>query len=461
MKCFYCFQQFNDTNRKLLSVKTLNKLSVSNISEMSENSNDDDGVPNYIKEFINKIADREGFTNYVITHTAGSNTGDGFLGDLLRFKINGQQNNTLSTLSLICKLPSINPVQRVEMHTDITFSREILLYDYVLPYFVEFQKENGVSEADGFYSFPKCYGTILDAKPNGDHAIVMEDLLVNNYYLFDKLKKIDYERAKLVLVELGKLHAVSFAIRAKSPEKLHEIQSKAYNDHHKSMYRSPVAMEFLNTNIEKAVGSLEQHEIGLIKKVEAVKGNNCFDVIDQVFSNLTPEPFGVIVHGDMWNNNVMYQNADNAKPSKLMFIDWQMSQFGSPALDVAHYIFCSLDEDIRGQYYHEFVDCYYNSLSQTIKKFGCNDQELFTLTDLKNQFKKYGRTCLFAGPILCQIMTVNPTDLPDMNSVLQQWQEIAETGETQDRLDMFGPLSTSFKPRMSSLLRDCDREGLI
>lgn len=427
---------------------------------MSQNCGDD-GPPRYIKEFINKIADREGYTDHSITHSAGSNTGDGFLGDLLRFKINGKQNNTLSTLSLICKFPPTNPQRRVEFNTDITFGREILLYDYVLPYFVEFQNESGLTESDGFYSFPKCYGTILDDKPNGDHAIVLEDLLVSHYYMWDKLKNIDYDRAKLVLIELGKLHAVSFAIRDKNPEKLSEIRSKTFNAYHKLAYSSPAAIEFLNTNIKKAVDALEPHETKLIAKLEAVKGNNSSDVIDQVFSNTTPEPFGVLVHGDLWNNNVMYQNDEKDEPSKLMFIDWQLSQFGSPTLDVAHYIFCSLDEDIRSKHYHDFVGCYYNSLSQTLKKFGCDDGKLFALSDLKDQFRKYGRTCLLAGPILAQIMTVEPANLPNMDSVLQQLQESLESNEVDNSIDVFGRLSESYKPRIRGMLRDCDREGLI
>lgn len=259
---------------------------------MSQKNENDDGVPGYVTDFINEIADREGFTSYSITNSAGSNAGDGFMGDLLRFKINGKQNSVPTTLSLICKMSPSNPLRRAEFSSDVTFSREILLYESVLPYFIEFQKENGVSEADGFYSFPKCYGAILDEQPNGDHAIVLEDLLVNNYYMWDKLKDIDYDRARLVMEQLGKLHAVSFAIRDKNPEKLNEFRTKAFNGYHKLMYNSPIALEFLNTNINNAVSSLEQHEVKLIEKLEAVKGDNCFEIIDQVFSNTTPEPFG-------------------------------------------------------------------------------------------------------------------------------------------------------------------------
>lgn len=427
---------------------------------MSEKSDKYNVVPGYIIELINKIADREGFTNYSITHSAGSNTGDGFLGELLRFKINGTQNNELATLSLICKISPPNPLRRLEFSSDITFGREIFLYEHVLPYFIEFQQENGVSEEDGFYSFPKCYGSILD-KSTGDHAIVLEDLSVSNYYLWDKLKPIDYDRANLVMIELGKLHAVSFAIRDKNPGKLNEIRTEAPNNVHRQMYMKPISMEFLNTNMNKAIAALEPHETKIIEKLEAVKGNNCFDIIDQVFSNVTPEPFGVIVHGDLWNNNVMYKNDNKDKPSKLAFIDWQLSQFGSPALDVAHYIFCSLDEVIRSKHYNDFVESYHNSLSQTLGKFGCDYRKLFTLDDLKDQLRKYGRTCLFAGPILSQIMTVDPVNLPDLDGVVQQWREVTDKGEAENLVDMFGALSEAYKPRISGLLRDCEREGLI
>lgn len=428
---------------------------------MSQNYIQEDGVPIYISEFINKIANREGFTDYMITHSAGSTNGDGFLGDLLRFKITGRQGDTESTLSLICKMPPPNLLRKKEFNTDLTFRREILMYEYVLPYLIEFQTENGVSEADGFYSFPKCYGTILDDRPNGDHAIVLEDLSVSNFYLWDKLKSIDYDRAKMVLIELGKLHAVSFAIRDKNPEKLSEIRTKTFNSFHKALYSAPTAIQFLDTNLKKAVSTLEPHEKNLIEKVEAVNGSNCFDVIDQVFSNTTPEPFGVIVHGDMWNNNIMYHSGDTDNASKLVFVDWQLSQFGSPTLDVAHYIFCSLDENIRSKHYHEFVDCYFNSLTTTLRKFGCDGQKLFTMADLNAQFQTYGRTCLFAGPILAQIITLDPKNVPDLDGVAQQWQEFTDSGDVENYVDMFANVSEAYQPRIRCLLRDCEREGLI
>lgn len=163
----------------------------------------------------------------------------------------------------------------------------------------------------------------------------------------------------------------------------------------------------------------------------------------------------------MWNNNIMYQNGDKDEPSNVMFIDWQLSQFGSPALDVAHYIFCSLDENIRSKHYNQLVECYYNSLSQTLKKFGCDDQKLFTLADLKDQFSKYGRTCLFAGPILSQIMTTDPANLPNIDEVLQQIHNSKENGEIVNPADVFGAPSESYKPRISGLLRDLEREGLM
>lgn len=426
---------------------------------MSETYNKDDGVPSYIKDLINQIADREGYKNYSITHSAGSNAGDGFLGDLLRFKICGMQNNTLSSLSLICKMPPTSTLRRIEYNTDVTFGREIYLYGYLLPYILEFQNENGVSEADGFNSFPKCYATVLDEKPNGDHAIVMEDLVSSKYYMWDKFKKIDYEHAKLVMEELGKFHAVSFAIREKNPEKLNEIRNKGICKFHKIMYSSEKGLEFYNINIKKAIDALEPNEIELIEKLKA---NDLHEMIDKVFSNTTPEPFGVLVHGDIWNNNIMYQNSDNDIPTKLRFVDWQLSQFGSPALDVVHYIFCSLDEVTRSEHYHEFMDLYYKSLVRTLKIFGCDDQKLFTFADLKDQCKKYGRVCLHAGPILCQIMTLNPANLRDIDDMIEEWEEAKEKGDTTAvSVDLFGDVSESYKDRMSHLLRDCVREGFF
>lgn len=419
-----------------------------------------DGIPSYVTELIRKVAEREGFIDYVITNSAGSNLGDGFQGDLLRFKISGKQNNIESSLSLICKLPSPNPLIRIEFNSDITFRREIYLYGHLLPYFLEFQKEHGISAEEGFNSFPKCYGTVFDEKPYGDHAIVMEDLVASDYSLWNKLKDIDYEHTKMVMEELGKFHAVSFAIREKNPEKLNEIMSKCGNCFHKVMFSMPSSMEFFKSNINKAIGAIEPHETNLIEKLEKIKDpKNYLHLIDQVFSNTTPEPFGVLVHGDLWNNNIMYQVHGNQNPAKVSFIDWQLSQFGSPALDVVHYIFCSLDHVIRAKHYDDFVKLYYNSLVRMLKKFGCDDQKLFKLTDLQDQCRKYGGIVLTAGLILSQIMSSDPETTGDMSVIVQQLQECPENVDAFQ--DVFGDLSSAYKDRVINMLRDGVREGFF
>lgn len=104
---------------------------------------------------------------------------------------------------------------------------------------------------------------------------------------------------------------------------------------------------------------------------------------------------------------------------------------------------------------------YYNSLVKTLRKFGCDDQKLFKLTDLRNQIKEYGRISIIVGPLLSQIMTSRPENSPNMDILVQQMQDARENGEVNANvMDIFVEGST-FKDRVSNLIRDAAREGFL
>lgn len=62
----------------------------------------------------------------------------------------------------------------------MTFNREIFVYSEILPAFVGFQKEKGLSEADSFLSFLKVYACGAN-KNDSIYLLIMEELRSKNY----------------------------------------------------------------------------------------------------------------------------------------------------------------------------------------------------------------------------------------------------------------------------------------
>lgn len=414
-------------------------------------------VPQYVTDLINKIAIEQNFVDYTVSAETETRW-DGFQSLIVEVVISGRRNNCDDKLFLICKIPSPNITRRREFHSDIAFDQELFFYENVFPYFEAFQRERGVSDDDGFFAFPKCYGTVRDNEYLGDHAIVMENLKEKNFYILDKAKEIDYDHSILLLTELGKLHAVSFAIRDQQPEKFKEFMQRT-SIFHEAIDQSIGARLIKKSLINRAIRSLHPSETNLIKKMEALK-LTYQNLLTEVKSNTNCEPFGVMIHGDCWVNNLLYQcENDYNRPTGVCLIDWQLGQFGSPAVDVACFLFCSLSPELRNEHFDRFLEIYHISLSLTLSLLGSDPQKLFTFDNLKDQMQKFSRYVMFLAPIMVGIIATNRNNVPGIDEIVDRMEKLSKDPTADIKLDDLFEENQQYKHRMSNVIRDMDRMG--
>lgn len=141
--------------------------------------------PEYLTEYLNKIAKDEGFVEHTLHYESGSNHGDGFIAAMLAVTIKGKQMVDIENekeLSLMCKLLPDNKARREFFNSPMLFEREVFIYNDVLPMFTKFQIERNVSVADGFFQYPKCYLAVADAARD-HYVIIMENVKVAGYEL--------------------------------------------------------------------------------------------------------------------------------------------------------------------------------------------------------------------------------------------------------------------------------------
>lgn len=97
----------------------------------------------------------------------------------------------------------------------------------------------------------------------------------------------------------------------------------------------------------------------------------------------------VLNHGDLWLNNMMFNfNQDNSLDDVSM-IDFQGSFWGSPATDVLYFLISSVADDIKVEYFDEFVEFYHQQLTSGLKALNYN-QYLPTLAELHIDFLDKG-----------------------------------------------------------------------
>lgn len=261
-------------------------------------------LPEYIVKLIDDVAKNEHFIEYSTEFNNASKRGENFTGELAFFKINGMRNidgnPAFDSKHLVLKMAPSNRNRREVFQAITGFKCEVAMYTKVLPAFMAFQEEKNLKAEDKFISFPKVYATIFDEE-NDQFGIIMEDLRVKNYKMYPRLQCTTYEHAKLVMTNLAKYHAISFALK---DQKLSLYQEIVQNDTLSSRYmKDDLGYEIINV-LDRSIENLESEKHkDLVKDLKST-------YLEWVkkFSN---EEFvgesGVLLHGDCWSNNVLFQ----------------------------------------------------------------------------------------------------------------------------------------------------------
>lgn len=417
-----------------------------NERSVSETTIEDIAIPDYLHRLLETIANREGFTDgFNIVSRSGSNVGDGYQGILISVVISGSRNdNSNEDLVLICKIAPLSEMRkRIAVNQ---FKREITGYEQFLPALVKFQKEKGISETDGFFSFPKCYGTYADDE-KFEFAIVLEDLRNRGFRMWNKYKSIDFKHVQLALIELGKLHALSFALRQHQSEifaQFQQLKSAMY----KSLYEYPGSTTFFERNFDRAIQALHPNEdTEEIKKITFLR-NNFKDIFRLSVSGANAEPFTVFCHGDFWNNNMMFQydSDDSFEPKRVVIIDWQLSQYCSPVTDLTYYLYSCSEQPLRTAHFDDFLHIYHDSLANLLQRLGGSADKQFSFNTLQSQLNRFGIYSMVMAPFLIQVVTVKAEDLPDVDSI------------TEENCEDFDLMATSKLDVYNERMRDVTRD---
>ncbi|KAJ3638294.1 hypothetical protein MTP99_001680 [Tenebrio molitor] len=132
----------------------------------------------------------------------------------------------------------------------------------------------------------------------------------------------------------------------------------------------------------------------------------------------------VIIHGDCWNNNFMYkfENGNRNVSLKVAILDWQVSRYSSPILDLSYYILgCISEKEL--EYLDEIFITYYHSFTDQLKQLGIDDPEvLYSLQQFLDEWKKY---CKFGVMLAALVMKVSATDKDEVVDL----DDFAEKGE--------------------------------
>lgn len=239
-------------------------------------------------------------------------------------------------------------------------------FPQVLRDFRAFEESRGlIFEEDGFHEYPTCYNTV-DVAPV--ESLVLEDLCVDDFVMVDvRNDDLTADHVNLVMRALGKYHAISFALKDQQPDQFRQLAGSLdelfirANDENMAK-----VMTMFSKQVLAVADSLDDKRIG--DKVKAAYDGNYIQLMADMVDGTKAEPYTIICHGDCWNNNTMFQLDEAGKPVALRLLDFQISRYASPALDILYYIFCCTQKQLRDRHYDSFLVEYHASLSKHLKR---------------------------------------------------------------------------------------------
>lgn len=274
-------------------------------------------------------------------------------------------------------------------------------------------------------------------------CLILEDLARLGFRMADRFRGLDFDHSKLTLQSLGKFHAASVALCEKEP-KLKTVYQKGI------LYEGmPTEFKFFFISAIKALGDDLANWPQDVKRYQDKVKKFAEVVYDRGIAALqrNDDEFNVINHGDSWTNNMMYRYDENSKPVQHVFVDYQMSIYTSPAIDLLYFLNATVQNEVNTE---NLIEEYVNTLTSTMKRLGCK-----TAPPTVKDIKRYMRERIAWGMVAAA--TVLPFTLMDKSQVVS----IDELIKKKDTFDYPGTKNPMYRKVMAERLAKFEEAGVF
>ncbi|KAL1509955.1 hypothetical protein ABEB36_004619 [Hypothenemus hampei] len=253
---------------------------------------------------------------------------------------------------------------------------------------------------------PKCYFSNVS-------SLVLDNLVVSGYKSFPPNTTLNQKGIETILSKIAKYHASSIIteeiITRNSGKKFR------FDDHYsdvlselmlseEGIFKDWVHSDFVA--LQHVFQKLLPHFKAKLKVTEDefVRGlkKMCYAPLSIIKKSNTIR--NVINHGDAYVGNMLFKFDENNRIVDGKLIDFQTLRYIPPAFEVQFFILLHSNHQIRKQHFQEFLDFYYQSLSECLRRYKLDPEKLYSRNDYESDLihtreASIGITYQFAGTI--------------------------------------------------------------
>lgn len=387
---------------------------------------------------------------------SGSNLGDNFQSDTFIVTarlLRGQSEEPIHVLSTFIKVLPSNFLLRKSAYESRVHHREVNMYHHLFALLREMHADQPIP-----LDVPDCYYTHLEEVVKGETdgsgtCILLEDLKSENYRMADKIRGADYRHCHAALTSLAHYHALTLsAVRKWKDPSTGQLSNMP-----------PVAKFVLEEKSMYDVGIIKILQDFSVSIVNFAKEMGTPDLVEWLanIQQRMPEivlidnlessgPLACILHGDFWNNNMLFKYAEQPRheqkedgtnngsgasanvPVSLRMLDFQLSRIGHPISDVLYFMYTSTMPELRERHMLVLLRYYFDILTTDLRLLGIS-LDNYTWQDFLQDYKQRSLMWMLMGVMILS-MTQNKkvvTSLQDLDAEEQLKEPKPVNAETE------------------------------
>ncbi|KAF7270172.1 uncharacterized protein LOC143201572 [Rhynchophorus ferrugineus] len=391
-----------------------------------------------IQSWLSDFLRNRNITSYKVDVAEKTTKGDGYLGEVMFVKVRSDDGDDgVQIYDLVIKSAKTSEELRKQTPIEAVYHREMYMYCTVLPEFVRFQKERAVDHV--FCNYPSCYGVY---KESGKEAIILENLRIRKYVVHDRRQPQNLHHVLAVFKNYANYHAVSLAMKHQRPKMFAELGS-SMTDLLSEFAIQANMVAGIYRDFDAVRELLRQEDPESFRKLQRIQENDLQDALCKIAD--PPDELCVILHGDCWNNNMMFQYkvGNKSKPTAMAFLDFQLASVGSPIYDLSYYLYSVASDQVL-DYFDVLLEYYHWHLVGFLRELGESSPDI-TLRDLKRHWSLYGSFGMAMAPFIIKV------ELSDDN--VGDLVESAESGNLADTFNYELQDMDEYYRRVKSVIR--------